>query len=73
VLNFFPRKKPGLHINIFGKFPYWKSSFDMPIELLPATLMTRAAFHKSWAYGVKHKAHPNLGENAISWAYGANT
>ena len=25
-------------------------------------------FHKSWAQGVKRKAHPNLIENAISWA-----
>jgi hypothetical protein len=25
-------------------------------------------FHKSWAHVVKRKAHPNLGENAISWA-----
>ncbi len=29
-------------------------------------------FHKSWAHGVKRRAHPNLGENAISWAQGAN-
>jgi hypothetical protein len=25
-------------------------------------------FHKSWALGAKRKKHPNLGENAISWA-----
>jgi hypothetical protein len=29
---------------------------------------SRGGFHKSWAQGVKRKAHPNLGENAISWA-----
>jgi hypothetical protein len=29
-------------------------------------------FHKSWAHGKKLKAHPNLVENAISWAYGAD-
>jgi hypothetical protein len=23
-------------------------------------------FHKSWAYGIKCRAHPNLGENAKS-------
>jgi hypothetical protein len=25
-------------------------------------------FRKVWGHGVKRKAHPNLGENAISWA-----
>jgi hypothetical protein len=25
-------------------------------------------FHKSWAQGIKRKAHPSLGKNAISWA-----
>jgi hypothetical protein len=33
----------------------------------------KGGFHKSWAQGVKRKAHPNLGENAISWVIGANT
>jgi hypothetical protein len=33
----------------------------------------RGGFHKSWVYGLKRKAHPNVGENAVSWAYGANT
>jgi hypothetical protein len=23
-------------------------------------------FHKSWEHCIKHKTHPNLGENAIS-------
>jgi hypothetical protein len=26
---------------------------------------TLGGFHKSWLHGVKRKAHPNLGENAI--------
>jgi hypothetical protein len=30
--------------------------------------LTWGGFHKSWANGVKRKAHPNLRENAISWA-----
>jgi hypothetical protein len=34
---------------------------------------SRGGFHKSWAHGLKRKAHPNLGKNAISWAYGAST
>jgi hypothetical protein len=29
-------------------------------------------FQKSWAYGVNHRVHPNLGDNAISCAQGAN-
>jgi hypothetical protein len=29
-------------------------------------------FHKSWVHSVKHRAHSNLGENAISWEQGAN-
>jgi hypothetical protein len=29
--------------------------------------LTWSGFHKSWAYGVKRKAHPNHGENAVSW------
>jgi hypothetical protein len=33
---------------------------------------TRGGFHKSWAYGVKPRVHPNLGENAISWRQRAN-
>jgi hypothetical protein len=28
-------------------------------------------FHKSWAHGLKHKGHPNLGENTISWVQGS--
>jgi hypothetical protein len=28
--------------------------------------MARGGFHKSWAHGVKRRAHPSLGENAIS-------
>jgi hypothetical protein len=32
----------------------------------------RCRFHKRWVYGVKRRVQPNLGENAISWAYGAN-
>jgi hypothetical protein len=28
---------------------------------------TWGGFHKNWAHGVKHKAHPIMGENAISW------
>jgi hypothetical protein len=31
------------------------------------TSCTRGGFHKSWAQGVKRKAHPNLGEKAKSW------
>jgi hypothetical protein len=31
-------------------------------------LKSWGGFHKSWAHGLKRKAHPNLGENAISWA-----
>jgi hypothetical protein len=29
-------------------------------------------FHKSWVHGVKRTNNSNLGENAISWAQGAN-
>jgi hypothetical protein len=34
--------------------------------------MNRGLFHKSCEYGLKHRAHPNLGENAVSWPQGAN-
>jgi hypothetical protein len=27
---------------------------------------TMGGFHKSWVHSVKHRAHSNLGENAIS-------
>jgi hypothetical protein len=30
-------------------------------------LEIRGGFQKSWASGLKSEAHPNLGENAISW------
>jgi hypothetical protein len=32
------------------------------------SIQVLGGFQKRWAYGVNHKAHPNLGENAISWA-----
>ncbi len=30
--------------------------------------LTKGGNHKSWAHGLKCKAHQNLGENAIIWA-----
>ena len=32
--------------------------------------MARGGFHISWSQGVKHRAHPNVGENAISGVQG---
>jgi hypothetical protein len=26
---------------------------------------TKGGFQKSWTHGIKHRVHPNLGENAI--------
>jgi hypothetical protein len=40
--------------------------------LLETPFLFRGGYHKSWAHGVKRRAHPNLGKNAISWAQGAN-
>jgi hypothetical protein len=33
----------------------------------------RGGFYKRWAHGVKGETHPQLGENAINRAKGANT
>jgi hypothetical protein len=32
----------------------------------------RDGVHKNWVHGGKCRAHPNLGENTISWGQGAN-
>ncbi len=46
-----------------------KYQFD---GLFKRNFLVRGGFHKSWVHGVRHEAHSNLVENAISWAYGAN-
>jgi hypothetical protein len=34
------------------------------VTLKKISLKIWGGFHKNWAHGVKHKVHPNLGENA---------
>jgi hypothetical protein len=46
---------------------FWGGSQKLSSPLLKLSM---GGFHKSWAHGVKCRAHPHLGENAISWAQG---
>jgi hypothetical protein len=52
----------GLEAQIIQQLYYFQ-----PLEYLQEfSLSARGGFHKSWMQGVKHRAHPNLRENAIS-------
>jgi hypothetical protein len=47
---------------------YGKSFLSALIfKTISCCLIIKFGFHKSWTHGIKHKAHLNLGENAISW------
>jgi hypothetical protein len=41
---------------------------DLLSKLPQITKKVWGGFHKSWAHGQKRRVHPNMGENAISWA-----
>jgi hypothetical protein len=53
--------KQGLFGIFFFFFVHYNGLLDYLFEI-------KGGFHKSWVHGVKRKAHPTLGKNAISWA-----
>jgi hypothetical protein len=52
-----------IHKLIVGNFSTYFSGQSSLFQPMRA-ILDRGGFHKSWAQGVRHRAHPNLGENA---------